>query len=266
MKALAERHSEDVFVPECRDGASQTRSHRRLDAWVLLKTWSPVSTIGYEIKVSRSDWRRDEKLDAYMGLCHTLYVVAPKGIVPPDELPGGVGLLEPVGDGTRLVTRRKPTRRQIDLPVDLLLYVLMSRVDIRRERPTSDYRADAKAWKLRELREWVTTKDDRRELSMALSQKIRARFDAQEHRQRLLERQIEELRRIETRIVELGFDPGQSVNSWHVESRVNALGKIITPNILRDLELSAAALSRLRASLSDLRTPPKVDTEIEEAV
>jgi hypothetical protein len=58
LKALAQRHKDDVFVPECKNGPTQTGSHRRLDAWVMLKTWSPVTMIGYEIKVSRSDCRR----------------------------------------------------------------------------------------------------------------------------------------------------------------------------------------------------------------
>jgi hypothetical protein len=89
LAMLETRHSNDVFVPECKDGPTQTRSHLRLDAWVLLKTWSPITTIGYEIKVDRGDWRRDDKLHQYMPLCHLLYVVALKGVVPADELPAG---------------------------------------------------------------------------------------------------------------------------------------------------------------------------------
>lgn len=232
VKALAVRHADDVFVPECKDGATQTRSHKRLDAWVLRKTWSPITTIGYEVKVSRSDWRRDEKIDTYAGLCHLLFVVAPKGVVEVAELPLGVGLLEPVGDGSRLVTRRKPTRREVDIPTHLLLYVLMCRVDIKSEQPTWDYRSDRREWRVKELREWLEKKDERRAMSYAISEKIRAQFDKQEAEISRLTRRMEELEQVERRIVELGFDPKQGVNSWQVFGRLNALGKIIEPHML----------------------------------
>src|SRR5688500_2367282 len=118
---LASRHLDAVFVAECKDGPTQTRSHLRLDAWVLAKTWSPITTIGYEIKVDRADWRRDDKLHNYMPLCHLLYVVAPKGVVPIEELPQGVGLLEPVGQAGRLQARRRAARREIVLPAELMV-------------------------------------------------------------------------------------------------------------------------------------------------
>lgn len=53
--------------------------------------------LGHEIKVSRADWlaekRNPQKAGAFSGLVSGFYIVAPKDVVRPDELPEGYGLL-----------------------------------------------------------------------------------------------------------------------------------------------------------------------------
>lgn len=132
---LAERHSKDVWVPGCALG-SRTHGCRELDGWALLRTWSPVTTIGYEVKVARSDWLRDQKVGEYQKRVHLMYVVAPKGIVQVSELPAGCGLLEVTQNGKRLLTRAKAVRNEHPDDRLLLLYVLMCR-----SRVVSDYHA-----------------------------------------------------------------------------------------------------------------------------
>jgi hypothetical protein len=55
--------------------------------------------IGHEVKVSRSDWLRElkepAKADAWWAHLHEFWVAAPTGIVRPDELPDGWGLMTP---------------------------------------------------------------------------------------------------------------------------------------------------------------------------
>ena len=55
---------------------------------------------GFEIKVSRADWRKELKAPAkaeeIFGYCDYWWVVAAPGLVQTDELPPGWGLLEPV--------------------------------------------------------------------------------------------------------------------------------------------------------------------------
>jgi len=54
IKALQIKHSDCVFVPECKDGPTQSVSNfLRMDAWVMVKSWSHPRMIGYEVKVSR---------------------------------------------------------------------------------------------------------------------------------------------------------------------------------------------------------------------
>lgn len=126
---LAQRHSKDVWVPGCAVG-SRAQGCRELDGWALLRTWSPITTIGYEVKVSRSDWLRDQKVGEYMGRVHLMYVVAPKGVVRVEELPAGCGLLEVTDNGRRLLTRVKPVRNPEPDDRRLLLYVLMCRARV----------------------------------------------------------------------------------------------------------------------------------------
>lgn len=257
QEMLASRHCGDVFVSECKDGPTQTRAHRRLDAWVLLKTWSPITTIGYEIKVSVSDWRRDAKMHDYMPLCHLLYVVAPKGIVPPEELPSGVGLIEPVGEAGRLQVRRKAARREIALPGELMVYVLMCRTKITRD--AHEHPQD-RNWRIEELKRWVAGKEERRELSYAVSARIRAAFDSQQQQLEIERRRHDDLAAIRDRIVELGFDPAGHVNQWSVRERLNRFNLAVDATTLHQMRHAAKMLTKAADDLERLKTGA-VDSE-----
>jgi hypothetical protein len=73
---------------------------RTLDA-VVMDTWpsSGLALHGFEIKISRSDWRREladpSKAAAFTRWVDYFWVVAPRNVVRDDELPEGWGLLEP---------------------------------------------------------------------------------------------------------------------------------------------------------------------------
>lgn len=199
--------------------------------------------IGYEVKVSRSDWLNDKKYLAYLPLCHYLNIVAAPGVVQIEELPPDVGLLEPVGNGTRLVTRRKAVYRKIELPGDLLVYVLMCRTKITREIQ------DSSGWRMRQLQEWVESKNEKHKLSYAVNAKIRETFAEQERRQSQLNFRLERLERIERRLTELGFDPDKPVDLWDLNQRLKPQG--VDPDIVQTLSRAAdnimKACDRLRS-------------------
>ncbi|GAG15780.1 unnamed protein product, partial [marine sediment metagenome] len=73
VRLLNNRHSEDIFVDECKNGPTWFGSHLRLDAWVMKRKWSPITTIGYEVKVSRSDFLNDDKWQGYLQYCNQFY-------------------------------------------------------------------------------------------------------------------------------------------------------------------------------------------------
>jgi hypothetical protein len=212
-RLLSARHAKDVYVPECKLGNAGSRV---MDAWVLLPTWSPMTAIGYEVKVSRSDWLRDQKFEAYRACCHLMFVVAPKGVVQHQELPGGVGLLEPIGqgDGARLVTRVKPTRHQADAEalVKVMAHVLMWRKD---RANHADPRARAAVW-----REWVDGKREGRTIASQLRGRIQKELREAERRVFEAEGKAKQLQDAADALRELGITPGY--DRWQTKRKIEA--------------------------------------------
>lgn len=131
---LAEKHSKDVFVPECKDGPSQfVDGSLRIDAWTMNRSWANACVTAYEIKISRSDFLADQKWHRYLPYCNAFYFVAPHGMIGRDELPKEAGLLQVAKTGTRLFTKKKAPRRDVQIPEELYRYILMSRVKIKGE-------------------------------------------------------------------------------------------------------------------------------------
>ncbi len=80
-------------------------------------------TIGFEIKASRGDWKKElndiEKADWFVGQCQEWYIVAGrKGIVRESELPDGWGLLEMKGGGKLYEVKESNLTEHQDRPMD----------------------------------------------------------------------------------------------------------------------------------------------------
>lgn len=69
------------------------RSGYRLDFWSMRMSWTKRMTTGYEVKVSRDDWRRDIKWGSYLPYCERFYFVVPAGLIRPEEVSPECGLL-----------------------------------------------------------------------------------------------------------------------------------------------------------------------------
>lgn len=167
LRLLAAKHSKDVFVAECKDGPTQSvRNHVRLDAWVMPRSWAHPEITAYEIKISRNDFLRDEKWQKYLELCHSLYFVAPKGVVDKFELPAEVGLLEVSANAKRLYTRKKAAlRTEVVIPESLFRYVLMCRATIGEQVST-------KADRLAHWKDWLELKQAGVDLGNLVSGRI----------------------------------------------------------------------------------------------
>ena len=152
---LAAKHSEDIFVPECKTGPTIAASScPRLDAWAMNRSWTRHCTTGYEIKVSRQDFLNDVKWRAYLDYCHCFYFVCPPKLIDPKELPEGVGLMVTSTNCKRLYTKRTAPHREVTIPTELFIYILMSRCRITRSQMDTaaywkefvDGRANMKKW------------------------------------------------------------------------------------------------------------------------
>lgn len=162
VKLLKEKHAEDVFVDELRDGPSQGVSSFRLDGWAMAKSWVNPVTYGYEIKVSLNDFRRDDKWHNYLEYCSDFYFVCPWGLIQPEEVAAPAGLLWVAKTGTRLWMKRKAARRIVPIPEILWRSVVM-RLD--QGRP---YASNSEYW-----RDWLAGKQQSLDVGYRVSRRLR---------------------------------------------------------------------------------------------
>lgn len=131
--ALSVRHADDFFLTEVKDGPTQSvRKHFKIDALAFKKSWANPAIIGYEVKVDRSDFTRDDKWPAYLPLCNQFSFVCPTGMIQLDELPPEVGLVYYNPEKGTLLTKRKATYRLIEEPINMYKYIIMSKLDSER--------------------------------------------------------------------------------------------------------------------------------------
>ncbi|MFY0539942.1 hypothetical protein [Nannocystis pusilla] len=110
---LRARHPspEWLLLDEVQNGTGG-RSTRRFDA-IAFNVWPSkgMVRVGYEIKVSRSDFTREldahDKRQALESHCHEVYFATAKGVCEPREVPEPWGLLVEHGDGLKCAVRAK---------------------------------------------------------------------------------------------------------------------------------------------------------------
>jgi hypothetical protein len=146
-KALARRHDRDFYLTEVKSGSTWSGSGVRiLDAVAMRLSYTKPYITGYEVKVTRSDFLRDNKFFTYLPLCHALYVVSPAGVVKREELPTEIGLMWYDADKKMLTTKKKPPARQVEVSTEMLQYIIYSRMDSDRIPFYSDKAEYFRAW------------------------------------------------------------------------------------------------------------------------
>lgn len=244
-RMLARKHSEDIFVAECKNGPTHIANDmRRLDGWALKKTWQPVTMIGYEIKVSRSDFTSDTKWLSYLPLCHQFYWVCPSGLIKKEEVSNDAGLIWVTKTGTRLFTKVKAPYRRIEIPWELLVYVLMSRATI--DVPSSGS-GSSEYW-----RRWLESRERDRSLGWSVGKKIQELWHEVNEKNRDLGGENAALGEIKNRMMELGFDPERRVNSWEVRSALDKLSGAIPRDLANKLRHAATSASKAAEAIEDL--------------
>lgn len=117
----AQRHDgeEWCFIRELSNGTGSNKN-RSIDAWAM-NLWpsKQFRSVAYEVKVSRSDFAREledpSKRGAAEEIAGECWFLTPSGLVRPDEVPEGWGLVVAREDGS-LATQRMPTQRKVVAP------------------------------------------------------------------------------------------------------------------------------------------------------
>ena len=141
--ALKARHQRrgDYFASQVKMGAAGSKI---LDAIAIPPTWSPRTVIGYEIKVTRSDFLSDQKYPHYMSTSNLFYFVVPKGLIKKEEVPQRVGILEYNNGKLRQIKRA--VYENVEINSDMLLHCIFYKIhEYRRPMTRQEHLDNVKA-------------------------------------------------------------------------------------------------------------------------
>ncbi len=226
LSLLADKHSKDCFVPECKNGETWgARDLLKIDAWVLRRSYSPLTILGYEIKTSRQDFEQDQKWTGYLDLCHELYFACPAGLIRATDLPSRVGIVWASKD--KLHTKHKAERVEPDIKKlnALLIYLLMSRCKIVANM-NEIYDSPPKD-KIQQIREFLEGENSKKELAYFVRGHIRELATALGKKEADLSYRENYVKQFEQHLTRLGITWDSTSNNWHDNQMVdNAIGQL----------------------------------------
>ncbi len=158
LGALAKRHTRDIFFAHVKTGPTWVGAGRSdlriIDGLAIKPSWTRPLVTAYEVKVSRQDYRGDQKWRDYLDFCHRFYFVVPARVVVAGEVRhDDAGLIWVYESGTTKVVKPAPVRK-VSLPDDMFQYLVYSQVPCHVHpfySRTREY-----------LQDWLADKKDRR--------------------------------------------------------------------------------------------------------
>ena len=239
--ALSVRHSDDYFITEVKNGPSWFANDLRIiDALAVKRSWAQPLISAYEIKVSKGDFKADNKWPAYLPFCDCFSFACPKGLISKDEIAAisqhhpGVGLIY-VNENLKCWTAIKPLNRQVPQNPDLLMYIIMSKLE-------SD-RYPFHSSKLDYFREWLDNKHAKESIGIRVGGRMAEVIREQQEEIKALknaEWQAKQLKPDErlTEVVE-------SLNQWQVDKLVEILKTFDRPSDLLDVIKAARDIAKV---------------------
>lgn len=246
VKALRKRHKDDLHMDELQV------SGKRMDFWAMPHSWSKFGSIGYEIKVSRRDFEQDDKWPIYAAACHRFLFACPWGLIRPEELAEGVGLLW-MNKGGRLFNKKHAVRSEPDPKAfqETLVRIAWGKSSIRRPRTRVEYAQD--------MADRVEAAEIGRKTAKLLSQKAERTWKQQQFDIDYQKREIKKAEEVLSICNELGVD----LNSLRYQSaspvkrQISAIVSGFDGRDLQRLEdLSRSALELLDR-IKKLQTKPE---------
>ena len=166
-EALSKIHTNDFFITECKNGGTFTPNKEGLyifDGVAIKKSWTKPKITIYEVKVDRSDFLRDVKYHCYLPYCHELYLVTPKGLIKKEEIPTEIGLMYYYPESGAIKTVKKAIYGNIEINANMLMYIIMNKMDSDRTPFYSDRKEFAEAY--------IKDKADKRNIGYTLGSKL----------------------------------------------------------------------------------------------
>jgi hypothetical protein len=176
-RLLAARHPADkwVYVAQCKTGPTAYAAHLHImDAWAFRKSWSHPAAVGYEIKVDRGDFLKDQKWRGYLPYTNQFFFVTPKRLIQPNELPPEAGLMEASTNYLVLLVKKQSVYRDAPILPGVFHYVLMHRAGIKAVEWGEDRGARLRWWK-----EWLENKGCMAEVGYMVSKTLQVRLSTE---------------------------------------------------------------------------------------
>lgn len=162
--ALAKKHRTEFFLTEVKNGPTMYGGHLQFDAVAIYKSWAHPKIVGYEIKVSRSDFLKDNKYSLYLPYFHEFYFITPTGLVQRQEVENDIGLIWYNPEKGSLTTKKRAVYRNIEIDAAMLLYIIFTRLENDR---IPFYSSQAEYWK-----DWLNNKIGNQALAWQVKSKL----------------------------------------------------------------------------------------------
>lgn len=243
---LSQKHSEDVFVEECKNGSTYYSTDLlKIDAWAMKKSWKNPLSIAYEIKINRNDFLNDTKWRNYLLYCNEFYFVCPHGLIDKSELPEESGLIYCSKTGNKLYTKKKSPHREIEIPEELLKYILFSRTIITREIEENS---------MAYWQDWLMNERYKKDLGMRVSKAIQKTVDDVKSQNIQLNNKNESLEIIKKVAEKLGIVPSKWLYEEDVERKFKSIKKIIPDTLISNIDKTIKDLTETKKKFEELNS------------
>lgn len=253
QKLLQARHSDDIYVPECKTGETWTNKDLRiLDGWCLKRTYSPLTTIGYEIKCTRADFEQDQKWTKYLAYCHYFYFVCPAGLIRAYDLPPEIGIIW--ASKEKLHTKHSAERNNPDPEKlnALMTYVLMSRAAIDPPNYTLPIRT-----RVEEVAKFIKEAEENKQLAYMIKGHLRKLVDEARSTNNGIARREAHMKEFADRLKLLGISWDPATENWReineIYDEIRFLGKRLDHNTLYGINRMGEQLIEFAKDIKTLR-------------
>lgn len=241
--ALEKKHRGDFFITECKSGPTTIAAQGALfifDAIAVKKSWTRPCVTIYEIKVNRQDFLGDEKWAAYQQFCNRFSFVCPRGLIAPEEISTGCGLITYNPETGALFTAKKSVFMDNPLPTNVFYYILMNRLEVERHPFFSEQREYFELL--------VKDKDERKLLAHVVkskllkeNRKIQTELSRLEYQAKSYQRVNDDLNKLRVILKKAGISAYPSFS----ENLETALKEKLSPSIKAQIMSIQSQLNRL---------------------
>lgn len=243
---LESKHTKDYYATEVKTGASWGSDYLMFDAYAIKKSWVNLKYTGYEIKVARGDFKQDDKWRGYLPYCNEFYWVCPKDLIKKDEIEDDCGLIYVYPDSYATRVVKKAKYREIEPPIDILLYLIMWRV----QPPQFPYFDD----KLDFFRYWLERKEFSHDLGYKVAKSFRKKLEEiqdVERENRSLKKKLEEFDKIKTICSQhrIYSSFSHTIDLNELEKRLNGSVPSDMDRYIREIE---SGLNKIKSSMGGI--------------